>query len=232
MNMSLHGHPAVGSRLYALISGTAERAREKTPEHVERCELCTQVVPGEHRHLLDLSKRKLVCACRACSTLFADGSIGGRNYQLIPDDVVQLSEFVLDDVFWSALAIPVDLAFFFMDTAASRTVVLYPGPMGAAESQLESHAWEGLVDVNPVLLDLKPDVQALLVNRTRGAREQWIVPVDTCYSLVGLIRLNWKGLGGGEEVWGELDHFFASVRSKALPPRAIAGSSKHEVHRQ
>ncbi len=233
MNMSLRNHPALKSRLYAIInSGASDTVKEDIPEHVERCELCTQTVPGEHRHLLDLSKRKLVCACRACSTLFADGSIGGRNYQLIPDDVIALREFKLDNVFWSALAVPVDLAFFFTDTAASRTVVLYPGPMGAAESQLEPSAWEDLLGVNPALCELKPDVQALLVNRTRGAREQWLVPIDTCYSLVGLIRLRWKGLGGGEEVWVELDRFFENLRSRALPLRSFAGSPLQEANSQ
>ena len=226
-------HRVYKSRLYALMNTEARSAVKRvSTEHFGRCELCTQIVPDEHRHLLDLSKRKLVCACRACSTLFADGSIGGRNYQLIPDDVTELQQFTLSEVFWSDLAVPVDLAFFFTDTAGSRAVVLYPGPMGAAESQLAPSAWMNLMQANPVLLDLRPDVQALLVNRTRGMREQWIVPIDTCYSLVGLIRLNWRGLGGGEEVWVALHEFFAALRARALPPRILERSSSHEADSQ
>ena len=48
-------------------------------------------------------------------------------------------------------------------------------------------------------------MQALLVNRVRGARRQWIVPIDECYALVGLIRTHWRGFTGGAEVWQELD---------------------------
>ena len=59
-----------------------------------------------------------------------------------------------------------------------------------------------------MLGELEPDVEALLVNRTRGAREHWLVPVDRCYELVGLIRTHWSGFGGGSEVWEQVDAFF------------------------
>ena len=42
----------------------------------------------------------------------------------------------------------------------------------------------------------------------RGARRQWIVPIDVCYALVGLIRTHWRGFTGGADVWRELDTFF------------------------
>jgi hypothetical protein len=41
------------------------------------------------------------------------------------------------------------------------------------------------------------------------------VPIDACYRLVGLIRLHWKGLSGGNEVWQEIGSFFAGLRSQA-----------------
>lgn len=204
------------SRLYRLVQRRVAPAAVATPPvGVERCELCSAVVPAEHRHLLDTKNRRLVCACRPCSMLFDAGSSTGLHYRLISADVFDLPAFTLGDAFWAELAIPVELAFFFFDTAAARTVVLYPGPMGAAESQLPLTAWDDLVQSNPSLRLLVPDVQALLVNRTRGAREQWFVPIDVCYSLVGLIRLHWRGLGGGEEVWTELDRFFGGLRAQA-----------------
>ena len=43
----------------------------------------------------------------------------------------------------------------------------------------------------------EPDVEALLVNRVGAVREYFIVPIDECYKLVGLIRLHWRGLSGG-----------------------------------
>ncbi|MBA2683589.1 MAG: hypothetical protein H0U66_03740 [Gemmatimonadaceae bacterium] len=182
---------------------------------MERCELCSVAVPAEHRHLIDTQNRRLVCSCRACSVLFDNAPGVKLHYKLIPPDVFDLPGFELNELFWANLAIPVDLAFFFFDTVAARVAALYPGPMGAAESQLPLTAWDDLVQANPPLRALEPDVQALLVNRTRGAHEQWLVPIDVCYSLVGLIRLHWKGLAGGEEVWTALDEFFGELRRRA-----------------
>jgi hypothetical protein len=79
-------------------------------------------------------------------------------------------------------------------------MAFYPGPMGATECLLTVKLG--------ILETLEPDVEALLVNRALGARQQWIVPIDDCFQLVGLIRTHWKGLTGGKEVWQELSAFF------------------------
>jgi hypothetical protein len=111
----------------------------------------------------------------------------------------------------------VDMAFFFDSAPAERVVAMYPSPMGATESLLELDTWEALVAANPVLEELEPDLEALLVNRARGARQHWIVPLDDCYELVGLIRLRWKGLSGGTEVWQEIERFFEELSRRAKP---------------
>jgi Family of unknown function (DUF5947) len=54
-------------------------------------------------------------------------------------------------------------------------------------------------------------VEALLVNRVGDKRMYFIAPIDKCYELVGTIRAHWKGLSGGEEVWREIDGFFAQL---------------------
>jgi hypothetical protein len=59
-----------------------------------------------------------------------------------------------------------------------------------------------------------PDVEALLVNRVGAARDYFIVPIDECYKLVGLIRLHWRGLSGGAVVWGEIGRFFDELRRR------------------
>jgi hypothetical protein len=41
------------------------------------------------------------------------------------------------------------------------------------------------------------------------------VPIDACYKLVGLIRLHWRGLSGGAEVWKEIAKFFQSIKERA-----------------
>ena len=58
-------------------------------------------------------------------------------------------------------------------------------------------------------------MEALLVNRVGGARRQWLVPLDDCYALVGLIRTRWRGLSGGSEVWHEIDGFFEELDRRA-----------------
>jgi hypothetical protein len=62
---------------------------------------------------------------------------------------------------------------------------------------------------------MERDVEALLVNRVRGAREHFLVPMDECYSLVGLIRMHWRGLSGGREVWEEIDQFFENLKQRS-----------------
>lgn len=191
------------------------RSAEQSEE--ERCDLCGVSIPPDHRHVLDLSKGELLCACRACSLLFDRSAAGGGHFRLVPDRCLRLLDFELSDLTWERLRIPVEMAFFFRSTAEERVIALYPGPMGATESQLGLEAWPELEAANPVLLGLEPDVEALLVNRSRGARQQWLVPIDHCYALVGLIRTRWKGLSGGGEVWEEIGRFFDELDRRAKP---------------
>lgn len=205
---------ATSSRLRRLAQRSAEPARSDQPQEEERCELCGDRIDPEHKHVVDLSSRALMCACRACSILFDSQAAGGGHYRLVPDRRLLVEDFELDDVRWDSLRIPVEMAFFFHSTQAERVVAFYPSPMGATESLLELDAWEELRAANPILADLEPDVEALLVRRARGAREHWVVPIDDCYDLVGLIRLRWKGLSGGQEVWEEIDRFFERLRAQ------------------
>ncbi|HEY4131268.1 MAG TPA: DUF5947 family protein [Gemmatimonadaceae bacterium] len=190
--------------------------RSSTESVFEQCDLCSAIVPVEHQHLVDIAARRIVCACRACATLFDNAAISGRQYRLIPDGVRRLIEPHGADAFWAELAIPVDLAFFFFDSTAQRVVALYPGPMGVAECQLPLGAWETFASANDVLRMLQPDVEALLVNRTKEHRDYWLVPIDACYTLAGVMRSHWKGLGGGDDVWHELDRFFDGLEARAV----------------
>ena len=99
-------------------------------------------------------------------------------------------------------------------------VAFYPSPMGATESLLELEAWAALEEANPVLRALEPDVEALLVNRARGAREPLARPDRRLLPLVGLIRTRWRGLTGGKEVWEEI-----GGSSTALDRRSTGGTA-------
>jgi len=207
------------------VTRLRELARRETvaAEAVEHCDLCGAPVEAEHRHVLDLATREIACACRPCSLLFDRRGAGGR--RLIGERRLRLVEFDLDDAAWEELRIPVDIAFFFFISAAGRVVAFYPGPMGATESLLGLEAWEALERANPVLGEMEPDVEALLVNRARGARGCWLVPLDDCYRLVAVIRTGWKGLTGGREVWEQIGEFFAELDRRGKETRWDRSSS-------
>jgi uncharacterized protein DUF5947 len=198
-------------RLAALARGSAAQPAQ------ERCDLCATPLPAGHRHLLDLSKREPLCVCRPCSVLFASDAASAGHYRMIGDRRLRVDDLALDDVAWEDLRLPVEMAFFVADSEAGRVRAYYPSPMGATESLLALESWTALADANPVLGTLTPDVEALLVNRVRGARRHWIVPIDDCFSLVGLIRTRWRGFTGGAEVWGEIARFFEELDRRARP---------------
>jgi hypothetical protein len=164
---------------------------------VERCELCSAELAPDHQHLIEPASRQLLCCCDACAILFSGQ--GATKYRRVPRRIRFMPDFRMTDAQWDSLMIPINMAFFFQSTPAGRVVALYPGPAGATESLLSLASWEELVRDNPILEELEPDAEALLVNRVGGAREYYVVPIDRCYELVGLIRTSWRGLSGGSE---------------------------------
>ncbi|HTU92195.1 MAG TPA: DUF5947 family protein [Gemmataceae bacterium] len=179
----------------------------------ERCELCDAELAETHAHLVELSNRRLVCACDACAILFDNQ--GGGKYRRVPRRVQFLADFRLPEETWAALHLPIDLAFFLHSTAAGCVLALYPSPAGATEALVPVEAWQVLVEDNPILRELQPDVEALLVNRVGQAREHYRVGVDKCYELVGLLRTHWRGLSGGPAVWEAIGRFFTGLRGGA-----------------
>lgn len=184
-----------------------------TPKLVERCELCSVELGGQHPHLLEPVHRKIICACEACSILFTAG--GETKYKRVPRRVRFLSGFRLTEGQWESLMIPINMAFFFNSTPDQRVVVLYPSPAGPIESLLPLDAWEDIVRENPPLTRMESDVEALLVNRVGDTHEYFVAPIDECYKLVGIIRSRWRGLSGGSEVWHEIVGFFSRLKDKA-----------------
>ncbi|MCA3749218.1 MAG: hypothetical protein IN808_08800 [Rubrobacter sp.] len=177
--------------------------------------MCGELIEPEHAHLLEVSTREILCACRPCSILFDSDAASEGRYRLVPDRHLFLEGFEMSDAQWENLRVPVDMAFFFYSTPAGRVVAFYPSPMGPTESLLKLNAWKELEGRNPVLKEMERDVEALLVNRVREAREHYLVPIDECYGLVGLIRTNWRGLSGGREVWEEIARFFEKLRERS-----------------
>ncbi len=192
-------------------------ARRRQP--VERCEMCSAPLAPDHQHLLELTGRRIACACDACAILFH--AQGDTKYRRVPRRIRFLPDFQLTESQWNGLLMPINMAFFFKSTAAGgRVTAMYPSPAGATESLLTLDTWADIADGNPVLDEMEPDVEALLVNRIGHARgfadpEHYMVPIDECYKLVGLIRSHWSGLAGGAEVWRQIAEFFRQLKARS-----------------
>ncbi len=180
----------------------------------ERCEMCSIELAPDHEHLVDVMTRQLACACQACAILFSGKA--NVKYRRVPKRTRYLENFQLTDAQWESLLIPIGMAFFFRSSAAGKVVALYPSPAGATESLLDLESWDEILRENPVLSEMEPDTEALLVNRVRGASEYYLLPIDECFKLVGLIRTHWHGLSGGTQMWEAIGKFFSELRAKSL----------------
>src|SRR3954470_8358698 len=162
----------------------------------EHCDLCGRGVPDDHRHMLDLEERRIVCSCEACWGLRS----GDARFAPVGRRTLWLDDFVLPDDVWASFGIPIGLAFFMFSSVTECVVAMYPSPAGATESELHFSDWSRLVERNPTLVTLERDGEALVVNRMTGTRGYAIVPIDKAYELVGLIKVNWEGISGGSGV--------------------------------
>jgi len=194
-----------------LVTGLGRLARPAPVEQTEKCELCGRPLSDEHRHLLELNERRILCACEPCLAMKS----GLENYCPVSTRTLWLDDFVFPDELWSAFQLPVGLAFFMRSTGTNSVVALYPSPAGATECELHLESWDKLVEMNPILRDLEADAEALVVNRMVGAHQHAIVPIDECYRLVGLIKSTWQGISGGSAIEDAVPKFFDYVRDKA-----------------
>lgn len=183
--------------------------RPETP--VERCGLCGIALPSDHEHLSEPAARKLVCCCTACAILFSERQDG--RYRRVQPRLQSLAVLDLKDRDLAGLGVPVGLVFFYRSSATGGVLAVYPSPAGPLESPVDAAAWDALTTISPVLRELEPDVEALLVNRVNGARDCFRCSIDRCYHLIGLVRARWQGFSGGPELWREVEEFFAGMRS-------------------
>jgi hypothetical protein len=201
------------ARLRALASSPAVReSRDERSGGVERCDLCHTSLPDDHRHLLHLVERRILCSCEACWALRS----GDAEYRPAGMRTVWLQSFQFDEALWRRFAIPIGLAFFMRSSVTDGVVAFYPSPAGATESELSMEAWEQLVARNPALEELDPDAEALIVNRLSSPAQYAIAPIDQCYALVGLIKSRWDGISGGSALEEAVPEFFDALRGRAV----------------
>lgn len=175
------------------------------------CELCPISLATDHKHLLDLEERRIVCVCPTCWSMRS----GDARYRPTGSRTVWLEGLELSDEQWAAFQIPIGLAFFMRSSGTGNVVGLYPSPAGATECELDLEAWDRLVAANPVLEDLDPDAEALIVNRMADPPVHAIAPLDDCYRLVGIIKATWEGITGGAEMEAAVQRYFDGLRATA-----------------
>jgi Family of unknown function (DUF5947) len=196
-----------GLRRYVRSPSAAGGRRVEGP----RCELCPLTLAEDHKHLLDLEERRIVCVCPTCWSIRS----GEARYRPTGSRTLWLEPFELSDELWAAFQIPIGLAFFMRSTSTGAIVGLYPSPAGATECELDLESWDRLVEANPVLDDLDPDAEALIVNRLATPHVHVIAPLDDCYRLVGTIKATWEGISGGAAMEAAVERYFDELRATA-----------------
>jgi hypothetical protein len=179
----------------------------------EVCDLCGIGIPSDHRHLLALSERRIVCACEACWAMRS----GEGDYRPTGNRTLWLPELDVPDDLWASFQIPIGLAFFMASTVTACVVAMYPSPGGATESELHFDSWSRMRELNPVLEGLEPDIEGLIVNRLVDPAAYVIAPIDRCYELTGTIKAHWEGISGGSGVEVAVGEFFHALRARAVP---------------
>lgn len=191
-------------------NGTVRVALAEETED-EHCGLCSSGVADDHRHLLHLDERRIVCVCETCWSLHS----GDAEYRPAGVRTLALGDFALPDELWAGLDIPIGLAFVMRSSSTHSVVALYPSPAGATERELDPIAWGQLCALNPVLDGLDSDSEALVVNRLTDPHRFVIAPIDQCYRLVGMIKARWTGISGGDAVEDAVAEFFGDLHERA-----------------
>ncbi len=205
----------------AQAEAVAESPASPSLAQQERCELCATEISSWHGHVADLESSSLICACRACYLLFTHSQAGRGRYRSIPDRYLKDPAHPISASEWDTLDIPVGLAFFLKDSGQDQITGFYPSPAGTTECRLDLAAWNELAATHPMLDEVAPDVEAVLISRpdptvsTDSTVEYFIVPIDACYELAGRMRLHWRGFDGGSEARTSIAEFLDGVRTRA-----------------
>ncbi len=161
----------------------------------------------------ETASHKIICSKLSMRARVALRRRCGRLNKLIPRrDARSLPNFHLTDAQWEDLALPIDLAFLVYSTPAKKMMAFHFRSFCRRDRIASARCPPGisLVADNPALdPHASPTSESSLVNRVGERRLYYLAPIDVCFELVGLMRTHWRGLSGGEEVWREIDAFFA-----------------------
>jgi len=179
---------------------------------------CGQLLPARHSHVVHIERRNLLCACRPCFLLFSSAGAAGGKVKAVPEEVFDLGEGVFSQAQWTGCRSR-------SISRSSSSTALSAAPWFSIPARREPPSRccrsnvEELVREHPRLATLSQDVEALLAWQRSETSDQpsaaFIVPIDACYELVGIVRRTWKGFHGGEEAWQAIAAFFSALRARA-----------------
>jgi Family of unknown function (DUF5947)/AIR synthase related protein, C-terminal domain len=221
------------------LINTLRRFRERS-SYQEKCEFCGAGLAPEHRHLLEVAKRRIVCTCSPCAFRFQD-VVGGR-FKLIPSEVRCLPEFDLTASEWENLALPINLAFFFYSTSQQKMNAMYPSPAGGgitiALTEIAHTAKVGIrLDESqiPISEEVKGACEILGLDPLYVANEGKllaIVPAKSANSVLAALRKH--RLGDKAAIIGEVvaDHpEFVTMKTRVGGTRVVDMLSGEQLPR-
>ena len=212
LRVSADGPPGGRGADSSLRASRPERRRRPRPGE-EDCDLCGTAMPEDHRHLLQLEERRILCVVRELL-----GAARRRPEYPADRHAGRLARGLraARRALGAASQIPIGLAFFMRSSAAGGVVAIYPSPAGATESELDLGAWDELVrGATRCSATLEADAEGLIVNRMADPPQYAIAPIDECYALVGLIKASWEGISGGVGVERAIAGFFDELQARA-----------------
>lgn len=177
--------------------------------------MCGSPTGPDHGHIVDTENRSLMCSCRPCYLLFTRPDAGSGRFRAVPRRYLSDPDRPLTTPEWEGLGIPVGSVFFLR--TADGVTAFYPSPAGATECLLDLDAWAAIGAEHPMLAAAEPDVEAILVHSTGEVVDCYLVPIDVCYELVGVVRAYWQGFDGGPEARQRIDEFLGRIASAARP---------------
>lgn len=206
----------------------ARPAARRPARSGQACELCSAGLGERHPHVVDLERRALQCACETCARLFVQPGAARGRFRTVPARVLFDPALTLTPADWSALGMPVQLAFLFQSSATRTWAATFPGAAGATEAEVAPEAMAALAARTGLPAATEPDVEALLVHGARGAErlDCLLVPITACYELVAQVRRRWRGFEGGDEVRREVQATIAALRARARPLRPRVAGAK------
>ena len=225
-----------GRRRAAAVPGRAAGGgRRRALRPVRRGDPRRARPPGPPR------ERALRCACRPCSLLFSEERAGVdgafvAGYRTVPDRYRRDPDFTLTDAGLGRPAdpgldgvLPPRLHARRRPSPATRARQAPPRASSASSRSTRASARRGSPRCcSPTSRPCwcGDPATARRISRVQlrpRVSECFLVPIDACYRLVGLVRTTWKGFDGGAAAWAAIDGFFDDVRGRARDLRPSDG---------